>query len=111
MENFDFNIFQYVELDEKLPCYGELTDEEIVQAVQSQKNDGKIDEVNIEDSEDSCVPLISPSSAIEHLKALRLFLHQHRDDSSEYLKDLDKMEDFIKRTRIYKQKTIESYFI
>ena len=111
MENFDFNIFQYVELDEKLPCYGELTDEEIVQAVQSQKNDGKIDEVNIEDSEDSCVPLISPSSAIEHLKALRLFLHQHRDDSSEYLKDLDKMEDFIERTRIYKQKTIESYFI
>ena len=34
-----------------------------------------------------------------------------RDDSSEYLKDLDKMEDFIERTRIYKQKTIESYFI
>ena len=110
---FDFNQFQYVSIDDNLECHGELTDEQIVEAVQASAqshfiNDKAIDD---EDSNDQFTPVISTATAMTYLNSIRLYFLQSKDDTSEFLLSLEKMETFLDSKRVFCQKSIIDYIV
>ena len=84
-EKFDFNIFQYMSVDEEQVCHGELTEEEIVLAVKSNSTEEtleeKIEEI-CEETHDCIIPVVSTKTANAHIQGLRLFFQQSTNYSN-----------------------------
>ena len=109
--NFNFDIYQYVAVDENLACFGDLTDDQIANHV-LEKN--KIEEI-VEDSVDSVdlidFPKISPKEALEYVDKLRTYCQQSNGECDNHLQNLEKLEDHIEKSRRLNQSTIDKYFI
>ena len=89
--NFNFDIYQYVAVDENLACFGDLTDDQIANHV-LEKN--KIEEI-VEDSVDSVdlidFPKISPKEALEYVDKLRTYCQQSNGECDYHLRNLEKL--------------------
>jgi hypothetical protein len=110
LNQFDFNQFAYVSIDEDLPTRGEITDEQIIDTIIGTHNndDDSDDDVASEDS----TPKLTSRAANDALDTLRLFLMQADEDNTGLLKNLDNIGDYIgkKRQSASIQTKITSFF-
>ena len=107
--NFNFDVYAYVNLDDNLACFGDLTDEEIIRNVTP---DDKNEQLAIEeDSNDTVMPRITTATALECLNKLRLFYQQSQSESVIYLAYLEKIEDNLENSKKLNQTTLDKYFV
>ena len=79
-QSFDFNQYAYLHIDDELACTGELSDEEIIQSIDS-------DDENVVETQDTESLKISKKDACFLLKQLQLFFMQQDVDKMKLLKN------------------------
>ena len=116
-DKFNFDIYKYISIDDKLSCYGDMTDEEIVTSIK----DSEIDNLSTIDqsSENSnnssnsnhVEVKISPALALSHLDTVIYYLQQEPMDMNVYLEWLDKIYNHIATARRFNQVKINDFLI
>jgi hypothetical protein len=112
-DNINFDVYKYISIDDKLSCYGTMTDEEIVQTIKDGDIVNSDDSSTTSNSNDSCdinKIKISPAIALSHLDSLIYFLQQEQLDMSLYLDYLHKIHNHIDKARRFNQSKIDKYF-
>jgi hypothetical protein len=114
-DKFNFDIYKYISIDDKLSCYGDMTDEEIVTSIK----DSEIDNLSTIDqsSENSnnssnsnhVEVKISPALALSHLDTVIYYLQQESMDMNVYLEWLDKIYNHIATARRFNQVKIDDF--
>ncbi|CAF0903433.1 unnamed protein product [Brachionus calyciflorus] len=106
--SFDFNKFAYANIDKDLEPFGQLSDEEIINAINEEEDDEQLEiEQQIEPIE--TVVQISKKEATDCIDKLRLFFAQRNEDCSLFIDQLSKMDQFCSKDQTIQSK-IDKYF-
>ena len=109
--DFDFEIYQYIDIDKNLACHGELTNQEIASAINNESTELDLEDEKSSDSDSVEVKIISSNEAKSAIVLLRSYLQQSRESCRTHLNSLDNIEDFIDKNKKLHQAKLESYFI
>ena len=109
-QNFNLDIFAYIDIDSNLKSRGEMTEEEIVAQTKSIIDEEKEEESDEE--QDDSKTIITNRDACEHIEALRLYLTQQQSDTSAVMRKLNDLSDFVdeRKSQTAKQTSISSFF-
>ena len=108
---FDFTFNEFLNIDDELPAYGQLEDEEIIQEILNKPIENE-KESDTEDQEQQIHEQpISRLEASNHLQAFKLFFLQSKSDSSQMIAKIEEIENIFNSSRsANKQTSILNFF-
>ncbi|CAF0866274.1 unnamed protein product [Brachionus calyciflorus] len=110
-QKLNFDKYAYVQIDQDVPTFGMMTDEEIIEKIKGHGEEEILDELQEEQATQvNETPVINTRDALIKIKELYDFFLKKNDNCGQYVSSLLEMETYLTSSTNSKQTPITNYF-